>query len=164
MCASCGTPLATMSVVLGGCDQSLGRPAPTCTTSHSFESCACFACSGALVVRQHQPHRRRRGGRRCRGSGHSTSVFGARCSLYTRTSRNMYMVAAGGWYATPPVGGGGWVTLAAVVGHMEVQTVRGDLRACVGVLHGRGGWMSCRRRSCVPVVLNRLTRASRHPG
>ena len=45
----------------------------------------------------------------------------------------MYRRAAGGWYAAPCVGGG-QAALTAVAPDVEVQAVRGHLRASVGVL------------------------------
>ena len=44
----------------------------------------------------------------------------------------MYRRAAGGWYAAPCFGGG-QAALTAVAPDVEVQAVRGQLRASVGV-------------------------------
>ena len=63
-----------------------------------------------------------------------------------------------------PLCGAGEVTLTAVAPYVKVQAVRGHPRASVGVLFGLMGWMSLRPRSRVPVVCNKLTRTSRHPG
>ena len=61
--------------------------------------------SGALVVRGHQPQRRRWVGPGAQGLGPRHIRFGSPCSLSASTSWRMYMRAAGGWYAAPRVGG-----------------------------------------------------------
>ena len=66
-----------------------------------------FCRSGALVVRGHQQHRRRRVVRWYRSLGHATSALGFWYSLSASTSRRMYRRSASGWYAAPCVGGDG---------------------------------------------------------
>ena len=69
MCGSCGSSVATSRAVPRGSPRGLGWPAPTCTITHLAWSCAFPRRSGALIVRGHQPHRRRRVGPGAQGLG-----------------------------------------------------------------------------------------------
>ena len=108
-------------------------PSPTCTITHSARSRACFVARAhwSSVATSHTGVGA--WGRGRRGSGHATSALGSWRSPSTSTSRRMYRRAAGGWYAAP-CGGGGEAALMAVAPHVEVQAVRGHLRASLGCL------------------------------
>ena len=128
MCGSCGTSVATSRAVPRGSPRGLDWPAPTCTTTHSA-----WSRSGALVVRGHQPHRRR-----CVGPG--AQGFGP------RHIRVRFSVLAFREYVVEdvhegrrrvvrcPLRGGGKAAPAAVAPDVKVQALLGHPSASVGVL------------------------------
>ena len=85
-CGSCGTAVATSRVVQRGDPRGLGWPAPSCTITHSAQSCACSASRAhwLSVVTNHTDVGAWDRGRR--GLGHATSALGAWCSPSTSTS------------------------------------------------------------------------------
>ena len=119
--------------------------------------------SGALVVRGHQPHQRRRVGPGAQG-------------LRPRHIRVRLSVLAFREYVVKDVHegrrrvvrrlprGGGWAAPAAVAPDVEVQAVRGHPWAAVGVLLSPRGVDESQAGSRVPVVWKRWTKASHHPG
>ena len=123
-----------------------------------------FRCSGAFLIRGHQPYRRRR-----------VAPWAQR--LGPRHSRVRFLVLAireyvaedvqegRQWVVCRPLRGGGQTAPTAVAPDVEVQAVRGHLWACVGFLLSPRGvdkpQAGVPRAAGVEKVDGR---ASRHPG
>ena len=125
----------------------------------------CLLCRpGALVVRGHKPHRCLCVGPRAEGLGPRHVRIG--CLVFAVREHFAEDVQEGRWWVVcrPLRGGGGIGGPDSGSPPREgagCLVICGPVWASCLVLVGQ---MSVRRASCVPVVCNRLTRASRHPG
>ena len=122
-----------------------------------------FCCSGALVVRGHQPHWRWRVGPWAwrPGPRHIRVrflVLAVRKHVAENVQEGRRRVVC------RPPRGGGQPALTAMAPGVEVQAVRGHPWASMGILPSPRGVHNLRRRSRVPVVWKRWTKALRHPG
>ena len=138
MCGSCGTSVATSRAVPRGSPQGPWLPRPHLHYHSLGLELRLFRRPGALVIRGHQPYRRRRVGPWAQSLGrHDIRVRFLVLTVREYVSEDVQEGRQ--WVVCGPLRGGGQTALTAVAPDVKVQAARGHPWASVGVLRSPRG-------------------------